>query len=97
MVSNMTKTVLVSDAKKLKKHYESALFRRDSFLETEEGSGIHEIISDQRRITDTKPVHIGISILQYSKLMLLKFIDFLYKYLKDGSFVLVYSGEFLKP
>ena len=27
--------------------------------------------------------------------MLLKFIDFLYKYLKEGSFVLVYSGMFI--
>ena len=91
----MTKTVLVSDVKKLRKHYESPLFRRDHFLETEQGPGLHEIISDQKRTIDRKPVHLGIAILQYSKLMLLKFIDFLYKYLKEGSFVLVYSGMFV--
>ena len=64
-----------------------------SFLDTESGeNGIHEIVMEQRRVIDRKPVHAGVCILQNSKLMLLEFVDFLRKYLNNGSFSIVYGG-----
>jgi len=85
---------VVTDAKRLRRLMESPLHKRNSYLESEGGNeGIHEVVMDQRRIKDTKPVHAGVCILQNSKLMLLKFVDFLRKYLKPGSFCLVYGGK----
>ena len=91
-VADMTKTVLVSDAKKLKLKTESPLYKRQEFLSTESNEGIHEVIMDQQTITDNKPVHVGVAILQHSKLMLLKFVEFLRTYLVSGSYALVYGG-----
>lgn len=92
-MEDYNKTVIVSDAKKLAQKMQSALFKRDAYLETENGEGIHEVVMDYSTITDTKPVHAGVAILQHSKLMLLQFVDFLRDYLIPGSFVLVYGGN----
>lgn len=88
-----TKTVIVTDAKKLSKKLKSALYKRDALLTTEEGEDLHEIIMDPNRIQDRKPVHAGVAILQHSKQMLLEFVHFLRAYLEEGSYVLVYGGE----
>ena len=72
---------------------ESPRHKRIAYLETESGDrGIHEVISEQKRITDQKPVHAAVCILQNSKLMLLRFVDFLRKYLNHGSYAIVYGG-----
>jgi hypothetical protein len=78
---------------KLAKYMVSPLLKSQSFLSTEDDSGLHEVISQARKITDTKPVHVGVAILHYSKLMMLKFADFLRDYLVEGSYALVYTGE----
>ena len=59
------------------------------------GEGFHEVISDIATVRDRKPVHVGLAILQYSKLLLLQFVDFLRKYLEKDSYSLVYGGNFL--
>ena len=93
-VSNYTKTDIITDKKKLKRLVESPLSKQISFLESESGErGLHEVVSEQRKITDRKPVHIAVCILQNSKLMLLKFVDFLRTYLEEGSYSLVYGGS----
>ena len=69
----------------------SALYKRDAYLETEGGRGIHEVIMEQSTIQDNKPIHIGVAILQHSKLMLLNFVDFLRDFLIPDSFVFVYG------
>ena len=92
-VADIKKTLLISDSKKLGEKIKSPRYRRDAFLESETGEGIHEVIMDERIVTDKKPIHAGIAILQHSKLMLLKFVDFLHHYLIEGSFVLVYAGN----
>ena len=58
------------------------------------GEGFHEVISDIATVRDRKPVHVGLAILQYSKLLLLQFVDFLRKYLEKDSYSLVYGGNF---
>ena len=72
----------------------SPLFRNHSFLSNESGEGVHEVISDISTLTDRKPVHVGLAILQHSKLLLLEFIDFLREYLEENSYSLVYGGKF---
>ena len=92
-MANYTKTDLITDKKKLRRLVESPLSKQIAFLESESGErGLHEIVMDQRKITDRKPVHIAVCILQNSKLMLLKFVDFLRNYLDEGSYSLVYGG-----
>ena len=93
-VADFTKTIVVSDAKRLRRYVESPLHKRDAFLTSESGDlGIHEIVMDQRRVKDVKPVHASICILQHSKLMLLQFVDFLRNYLEKGSYAIVYGGN----
>ena len=84
---------MIVPADKLAKYMVSPLLKSQSFLSTEDDSGLHEVISQARKITDTKPVHVGVAILHYSKLMMLKFADFLRDYLVEGSYALVYTGE----
>lgn len=72
----------------------SPLFRDHSYLENESGEGVHEVVSDMSTIIDRKPVHVGLGILQHSKLLLLRFIDFLREFLEEGSYSLVYGGKF---
>lgn len=93
-VSDFTKTVLVTDPKKLRRYVESPLHKRDAFLSSECGDvGIHEVVMDQRSVKDIKPVHASVCILQHSKLMLLKFVDFLRTYLEKGSYAIIYGGK----
>jgi hypothetical protein len=93
-VSEYTSTKLVADPTKLKKFSESPFYKNDSFLTTEEGNmGIHEFVMEQRRVTDDKLVHVGVAILQHSKLMFLEFVQFLRDYLIPGSYKTVYCGE----
>ena len=72
---------------------ESPFHKHAAFLGNESGeTGIHEVIMEQRTVTDGKPVHAGVCILQNSKLMLLEFVDFLRNNLEKGSFSFVYGG-----
>ena len=92
-VANYTRTSLVKNPKMLRKKIESPFFKCTSFLSCEnETEGITEVVSYQRNTRDSKPVHIGVTILQHSKLMMLKFVDFLKEYLEPGSYSLVYTG-----
>ena len=61
-------------------------------IQNEEGeAGATEITSLKKTITDCKPVHIGVSILQWSKLLFLRYMYFMYKHLQPGSFRSVYA------
>jgi hypothetical protein len=91
-VSDYSETVLVSNKKSLITKMASPFFKREVFLESEDLSGVHEVVMDQRMVTDDKPVHVGIAILQYSKILMLQFVDFLREFLIPGSFTLVYTG-----
>ena len=92
-VDTYTKTSIVTQSSSLKKKIISPLFRTHAFLSNENGEGVHEVISDIANSTDRKPVHVGLAILQHSKLLLLRFIDFLREFLEEGSYSLVYGGK----
>ena len=51
----------------------------------------YEIQQRPRKIKDNKPVHVGIAILQYSKLHFLKFIYWLHEHLVPNSYYLCYA------
>ena len=53
-----------------------------------------EVISGQKKVLDNKLVHVGVGILQQSKLLFLRFVQFLREFLKEGSYVPVYAGKF---
>lgn len=95
-VAKYTDTKLVGGAnleKKLKKMIASPFYKSHTVLVTEdESNGIHEFVMDKRKVTDDKLVHVGVCILQQSKLMFLQFIQFLRQYLEPGSFQTLYCG-----
>ena len=66
-MKDYSKTKLTSDTKKLTKFICSPMHKQDDFLESETGKGIFEIQMGIRKIIDDKPFHVGISILQHSK------------------------------
>ena len=84
-----TKIIPVTDYNKYKR---KKTFKDFRFLDTEaELSDFMELNLEKARIEDSKPVHVGNAILMYSKLHFLEFIEFLRKFLRKGSYRLVYS------
>ena len=55
------------------------------------GEFLAEVTSKPSKANDDKPVVIASAILQYSKLLLIKFLYFMEKHLECGSFIPVYS------
>ena len=53
-------------------------------------SSLTEVSLLKHKIKDERPVHVGLAILQYSKLRLLEFVDFLQLHLIEGAFKLCY-------
>jgi len=56
---------------------------------------IYEIKQHCIKITEKYPIHCGNTVLQLSKLILMKFVMFLYEFLEEDSFELIYSGKIL--
>ena len=68
------------------------MYRDHVVIQDENGDACAtEITSLKKTIEDGKPVHIGVAILQWSKLLFLKFMFILFKHLKPGSFRCVYA------
>ena len=53
---------------------------------------VYEVSQHQTNIVEKYPLHCGTTVLQLSKLNLMKFVLFLYDYLTPNSYELVYSG-----
>ena len=75
----------------------AALARRTMYkdhvvIEDENGDACAtEVTSLKGTVEDDKPVHIGVAILQHSKLLFLKFMFYLFQHLEPGSFRCVYA------
>ena len=68
------------------------MYKDHVVIQNEEGeAGATKVTSLKKTITDSKPVHIGVAILQWSKLLFLRYMYFLYKHLEPGSFRNVYA------
>ena len=82
--------------KKIKHHIASPFYKHHSVLVGEDlEEAVHEFVMDQKKVNDDKLVHVGVTILQESKLLFLKFVDFLREYLIPGSFQTIYCGTFI--
>ena len=53
----------------------------------------HELTKHCTTVTERYPLHCGLSVLHYSKRILMEFILFLYEFLIENSFELCYSGK----
>ena len=84
-------------AEKLAQKIRSPFYKSHSELPPENGEhGLYEVVMDQKKVTDDKLVHVGVGILQQSKLLFLRFVQFLRTYLKPGSYQPIYCGKLKK-
>ena len=60
-------------------------------LTVDEDNEVAEINWKPKKIIDNKPIQVGQCILQMAKLLLCKFVYYLYEHLEPGSFILTYS------
>ena len=68
------------------------MYRNHVVIQDENGDACAtEVTSLKQTIEDSKPVHIGVAILQWSKLLFLRFMFDLFKHMEPGSFRCVYS------
>ena len=84
---------LIGDERKLAKESKTAFYKHSTVLGMENGeSSCIEIECTKRRIKDDKPIALAVAILQYSKLLFLRFVyDVLFRYLEKESFRLNYA------
>ena len=85
------RTVVFCRESSLHTHVNNILFRRKRQLNTEYPVDLYEITKIKRKQTDSIPVLCAMTILQKSKLHMLKFAHFLYEYLEENSFSILYS------
>jgi hypothetical protein len=53
---------------------------------------VYEVTSHLKKIVEQYPIHVGLTVLHLSKLILLEFITFLYDTLQENSFEFLYTG-----
>ena len=96
-VTKYTKTEIFSGInaeKKLTKNIRSPFYKHHSALPSEDCEfGLIEVVMDQKKVTDDKLVHVGVGILQESKLLFLRFVQFLREFLIPGSYQPIYAGK----
>ena len=83
--------ILLENPENVQTYMKQALFLDAVELELEDGScEMVEVKLQKAKIEDKKPIVIGNAILQYSKLLLLKFAYFLERVLLEGSYKICY-------
>ena len=95
-VSKYTETKLIYSTQKkdLVRMIRSPFYLRHNELPTQTGeSGLIEVVMEKSTVNDDKLVHVGVCILQQSKLLFLRFVQFLRTFLKPGSFQTIYCGK----
>ena len=91
-VEKHTDTGLYPPDHDIAKLIKQLLYKDHVVIQNEEGeAGATEVTCDKSSIEDEKPVHIGVAILQWSKVLFLRFMFYLYHHLEPGSFRSVYA------
>ena len=91
-VEKHSNTCLIPAGKDISQWLKRVLYKDHCVIDNEEGeAGAFEITCDKSNIEDSKPVHIGVCILQWSKLIFLKLMFYLFNHLEPGSFRSVYA------
>ena len=83
------KNIVFARQSEMEKH-KSVLLESSQQLYTEYEIDLYELTKAKKTISDKIPVHVAMFILQQSKLHMLKFLDFMYDHLVEGSFRLLY-------
>ena len=73
-VSRHKNTLLFGPDANLQSYFRKATFQGHEDIETEDGSLVRELTMRKKRIWDDKPVHVGVAILQWSKLIFLRYL-----------------------
>lgn len=77
---------------KLEKLFKSPFFKDSTEVYDERDDlACYMVKMDKKKITDNKPVHIGVAILQWSKVLFIKFMYWLEDHLEEGSFKTCYA------
>ena len=92
---NVTKhdnTFLVTDGDKLEKKLRSPFFKDSTevYDETDDLAG-YMVKMQKSKIDDSKPVHVGVAILQWSKVLFINFMYWLEQHLEEGAFKTCYA------
>ena len=91
-VSDHSDTKIYNDLSKLIKDEKSPFFRQTyTVYDEDDNLSCYMGSLTKRKVTDDKPVHIGVSILQWSKYLFIDFMYFLEQHLIDGSFKTAYA------
>ena len=71
-VENHKNTLMFGPDDNLEPYFRKSTFVNHDDIETEDGALIRELTMRKKRIWDDKPVHVGVAILQWSKLLFLR-------------------------
>ena len=83
--------ILTEDAD-LERRKKSPFYRgRKDVYDEDDQLACYIVKMDKKKITDSKPVHIGIAILQWSKVLFIRFMYWLEEHLEDGAFKTCYA------
>ena len=84
--------VIVGDDRRLQRLSKNPLFQNDTAIVKEDGEcDFIEIEMKPQKVVDDKPLVLGVAILQYAKLLFLRFVyDVLFEFIKPGSLKLNY-------
>ena len=75
----------------LRSNKNTMYYKRHRQLQAEFEIDLFEVIKSKKSAVDSIPVHCALTILQLSKLHMLKFAHFIFEHLHSGSFSLLYS------
>ena len=87
-----TNTHIFTEDKDLEKRQKKPFYRTTKEVYDENDQLACYIVKmDKKNIKDSKPVHIGVSILQWSKVLFIKFMYWLEEHLEEGAFKTCYA------
>ena len=85
-------TRLVTDADRLEKLMKSPYFKESvEVLDETDDLACYKVKMVKKTIKDSKPVHVGVAILQWSKVLFIKFMYWLEEHLEEGAFKTCYA------
>ena len=82
----------MTDADRLEKLMKSPYFQDSvEILNEADDLACYKVKMKKKKIKDSKPVHIGVAILQWSKVLFIRFMYWLEEHLEEGSFKTCYA------
>ena len=86
------KTHILTDEAALEKKKKKPFYRgRKEVYDEHDELACYIVQMDKKHITDSKPVHIGVAILQWSKVLFIRFMYWLEEHLEEGAFKTCYA------